>query len=235
MVSPPLSITALDLGSQPGDVAANAAAAAAQIRNAHADLVLFPELFLSAYDLEIGPGCAVEAGDERLREIGEACSETGRRALISAPLSPGPNIGILFADRDGSISVVYRKQHLDPPEREAFELGDGGGLLDLDGWRIGLSVCYDAAFPEHARAAASAGADAYVCPSAYPAGGGQQRRRIYLQARALENTMYVISADVAGGLAFGPDGMERDPDRLILDRPTLEETRSRLTMLDDRV
>jgi 5-aminopentanamidase len=237
MVPAPLSITALDTPSTPGDVTANAATAAEQIRLAHADVLVFGELFLSAYDLGVSPGCALDADDERLAPIAAACTQTGRRAFVSAPLraAHGAHIGILLFEPGAPPRAVYRKRNLDPPERAGYVAGDPEPqIVDIEGWRLGLGVCYDAAFPEHARAAALAGAHAYVIPSAYPEGGGQERRRIYMQARALENTLYVVSADPLGALAFGPDGHERDAQLLLLDMPTLEEVRARLTMLADR-
>ena len=237
MVPAPLSITAVDLASVPGDVLANAAAAAEAIRSARADAVVFPELFLSSYDLSISPGCALDEHDERLAPIAEACSQAARHAFVSAPLraaGDGVHIGLLWFSADGVVRTAYTKQNVDPTEQPFYATGGPSAIVEIEGWKLGLGICYDAAFPEHARQAALDGAHAYLVPSAYPAGGGQERRRIYLQARALENTLYVVSADVAGALAFGPDGIERDAELVMLDGPTLAETRAQLTMLVDR-
>ena len=62
--------------------------------------------------------------------------------------------------------------------------------LCFDDWALGLGVCYDGCFPEHARAASDAGALAYVCPSAYLV-GSEHRRDLYYAARALDNGIYV--------------------------------------------
>ncbi|MEE3917811.1 carbon-nitrogen hydrolase family protein [Micromonospora sp. BRA006-A] len=73
-----------------------------------------------------------------------------------------------------------------------------GATLEVDTWRLGLGVCYDGCFPEHARAAARDGAHGYLCPSGYLAGSAH-RRDLYYAARALDNTMYVVFANAVGG------------------------------------
>ena len=70
--------------------------------------------------------------------------------------------------------------------------------LEVDGWRLGLRICYDGCFPEHGRAAADAGAHGYLCPSGYVVGSAH-RRDLYYAARALDNTMYVVFANSVGG------------------------------------
>ena len=46
----------------------------------------------------------------------------------------------------------YDKQHLcGPDEHELFIPGERGATLVVDGWRLGLGICYDGCFPEHAR------------------------------------------------------------------------------------
>ena len=57
------------------DVAANALTAAATVRLAGARVVVFPELFLTGYDLDAP---AVSPDDPLLALIVEACAETGR-------------------------------------------------------------------------------------------------------------------------------------------------------------
>ncbi|WP_279583214.1 carbon-nitrogen hydrolase family protein [Fodinicola feengrottensis] len=53
-------------------------------------------------------------------------------------------------------------------------------------------------FPEHARAAAIAGAHAYAVPMAY-VHGSDHRRDLYYAARALDNTFYVLACNAVDG------------------------------------
>jgi predicted amidohydrolase len=155
-------------------------------------------------------------------------------------------------DADGAVTAAYDKQNLwGPYERALFQPGGRGAALELDGWRMGLGICYDGCFPEHGRAAALDGAQAYLCPSGYLA-GSEHRRDVYYAARALDNTMYVVFANSvgpAGGLTFNggaavydPEGRPtvRGPDTgeavvvATLDPDELERVRRAHTMLLDR-
>ena len=58
--------------------------------------------------------------------------------------------------------------------------------------RIGVAICYDLRFPEQARAAALAGADLLVYPSAWVDGPRKvDQWRTLLAARAIENELFV--------------------------------------------
>jgi nitrilase len=69
-------------------------------------------------------------------------------------------------------------------------------VVDVDGWRIGLSVCYDLRFPELYRALAPC--DLIVVPSAFTHTTGQAHWEVLLRARAIENQCYVL-APAQGG------------------------------------
>src|SRR4030095_841530 len=100
----------------------------------------------------------------------------------------------VVVDRSGAAVAAYDKQHLwGPDEGALFTPGRAGATLVVDGWRLGLGVCYDGCFPEHGRAAAGDGAHGYLCPSGFLVGSAH-RRDLYYAARALDNTMYVVFA-----------------------------------------
>jgi predicted amidohydrolase len=72
----------------------------------------------------------------------------------------------------------------------------------VDGWDLGIGICYDGCFPEHATAATADGALAYLCPAAYYA-GGEHRRDLRYAARALDNGIYVVLAGLTGSCGAG--------------------------------
>lgn len=63
---------------------------------------------------------------------------------------------------------------------------------------LGLSVCYDVRFPELYRAMTQAGANVLFVPAAFTAFTGKDHWQILLQARAIENTSYVIAPAQTG-------------------------------------
>jgi hypothetical protein len=143
------------------EVAANALTAAATVRSAGARVVVFPELFLTGYELDAP---ALDVDDPRLAPIVEACAEAGSLALVGAPVhgnAGGSHIAMLAID-DTRAAVAYRKMWLGAAESNRFTPGDTPGVLEVDGWRLGLAICKDTAISQHARDTAGLGIDAYL-------------------------------------------------------------------------
>jgi predicted amidohydrolase len=63
---------------------------------------------------------------------------------------------------------------------------------------IGLSVCYDVRFPELYRHLSQMGAEVLFIPAAFTAYTGKDHWQVLLQARAIENTCYVIAPAQTG-------------------------------------
>jgi len=63
---------------------------------------------------------------------------------------------------------------------------------------LGLSVCYDVRFPELYRHLSQNGANVLFVPAAFTAFTGKDHWQVLLQARAIENTCYVIAPAQVG-------------------------------------
>lgn len=116
----------------------------------------------------------------------------------------------VVAVSDAGIQAIYRKQHLydafGQQESEWVEPGEIGdaAVFDLDGLRFGLMTCYDLRFPEVARVAMDAGADALIVPAEWVRGPLKEHHwSTLLLARAIENTAYVIAADHPAPIGVG--------------------------------
>ena len=206
----PLTVAAGQAGCAALDLAANVAVAAGLVRRAAdqgAELVVLPELFLTGYELPAiaaDPGAfTLGPGDPRLDPLAAACAQT-RTAVVAGAPTRDPEIGglrisALVLGRDGQLAGRYDKQHVDPAERAAgFGPGAGGCSLTLAGWRLGLGICWDASYPEHARAAALDGCQAYLVGAMFARGGGARRRATICPARALDNASYLVVANHTG-------------------------------------
>lgn len=157
----PLTVVAAQPPCTARDVAANVRAHAATVRRAGARLVVFPELSLTGYELDAP---ALDPADPRLAPLVEACADTGALALAGAPLpldGGGRSLGVLAVDGGGA-RVAYRKMCLGGAEPAHFSAGTGPGVVEVDGWRLGLAVCRDMGVPEQAARTAALGIDAYV-------------------------------------------------------------------------
>lgn len=252
-----ITVAAAQAEAQPGDLGANVATAARLTRLAGeqgAALVVLPEAFLTGYDAAVFaqglPTVDVVTGGV-LDPLREAARETEATVVVSTALERehGDVISSLVVRPDGTALVPYDKQHLDGIEKDHFTPGDHGASVTVGGFELGLSICYDGSFPEHARAAAADGAIGYVCSMAYFP-GGEHRRDLHYAARALENGFYVVvsgltgrcggSRFIGGSAVYDPEGRplarlgeEEGVAVAVLDPDLVRRTRARHTMHDD--
>lgn len=126
------------------------------------------------------------------------------------PASPGRvyNTAVLVGP-DGTELSRYDKVHLfdvDIPDgykyQESNTVVPGRRLPKLydseQFGKIGLSVCYDVRFPELYRHLSKTGAEVLFVPAAFTAYTGKDHWQILIQARAIENTCYVIAPAQTG-------------------------------------
>ena len=123
-------------------------------------------------------------------------------------------------------------------------------VVDLNGWQLGMLICYDVEFPENARQLALAGADLIAAPTANMIPYDVVATTI-VPARAFENQVYVAYANYCGregeieycGLSCvaSPDGTEvaragRSETLIVadLDRSRMAASRSINSYLSDR-
>jgi 5-aminopentanamidase len=207
MTLAPLRVAAVQAVSRAGDLDGNVASAVGWVRRAAdegARLVVLPELFLPGYDpttLSERPGdCDVTPDDIRLEPQREAARSSAMTVMVGAAVRQPDErrtLSLVSVDAAGECVVLYSKQHLWDAERGIFSAGGDGASVTLGDWPLGLGLCYDGCFPEHARAASDDGALAYVCPSAYVV-GSEHRRDLYYAARAIDNGIYVVFAGLVG-------------------------------------
>jgi predicted amidohydrolase len=197
------------------DKAANLATAnrlLARAASMGVDLVVLPEkwnaigdvdvLHATAEPLEQGESVQAMAGWARqygVTLIGGSITERrdGREKLS--------NTSLVF-DPEGNVVATYRKIHLFDVEvggvayleSEAEEPGDEPVVADVEGWRIGLSVCYDVRFPELYRILALEGAQLLTVPAHFTTPTGKDHWHVLLRARAIENQAYVAAAAQIG-------------------------------------
>ena len=105
----------------------------------------------------------------------------------------------------GELIARYRKIHLfdiDIPgkvlhESDGTRAGELDDLVvvDIDGAKVGLSICYDVRFPELYRTLVKdRGAEVILVPAAFTAHTGAAHWELLLRARAVENQTYVVAA-----------------------------------------
>ena len=111
------------------------------------------------------------------------------------------NTSYIF-DRAGQLMASYNKTHLFSPmgENKHFTAGDNLALFHLAEASCGLMVCYDLRFPELARSYALQGAEIICVPAAWPL-KRLDHWRVLLEARAIENQVFIVSANGVGRMS----------------------------------
>jgi len=181
------------------------------------DIILFPELWLSDYDLAHAQRYACVPGAGAFALLSDVAQQSGVHLLGSLLERDGErlyNTAALFAP-DGELVATYRKTHLFAPMGEVHYLtaGDALPVFDLPWGRCALAVCYDLRFPEVFTHYAAAGAGIVFLVAQWP-----HRRWIHWQtlirARAIENQMFLVACNRVGeveGERFGGHSVLRDP------------------------
>jgi nitrilase len=215
-MSQTLKIAALQMVSTP-DVARNLESASQLMAQAAADgvrLVALPEYFclLGRSDRD-KLGIAEALDDGPIQSHLAAAARRLRLWLIGGTLPLRTDDAervrntCLVWNPDGQRVARYDKIHLFAydngseryDEGRVLEAGAAPVALDIEGWRVGLSVCYDLRFPELYRALMNPPCDLLVVPSAFTHTTGQAHWELLLCARAVENQCYVL-APAQGGL-----------------------------------
>jgi predicted amidohydrolase len=118
----------------------------------------------------------------------------------------GYNASLYISDQ-GQAQFSYHKIHLfdiqlegKPAQRESdvFDHGKKPSVLDIAGWKIGQSICYDIRFSELYLYYAQQGVDLILIPAAFLVPTGQAHWHVLNRARAIESQAYVVSAAQAG-------------------------------------
>jgi predicted amidohydrolase len=172
---------------------------------AKADLFLAGELFLSGYMARDAFAQLAEPIDgPAVKTVRFIAQEYSTHVVFGMPEREEStkrlfNSSVLVAP-DGKVAS-YRKVYLANfgPFEEGlyFGRGDGLTLVETKLGKIGLLICYDAFFPELAKAYALQGADVLAIISASPATSKPFFDRI-LPARAIENALPVLYANLVG-------------------------------------
>lgn len=213
------------------DVEQNAKTAIKFIREASkngADLVLFPECFLTAYaapDIceELLPVHEIKNHPEFIKWCENALTEDEAHFVQITKLAAELKIGVVITgfskgkkypqntawiiDRDGKVILKYSKVHTCDFDWERYlESGESFPVCKFDGITMGCMICYDREYPESARELMLSGAELIMHPNSC---GGMPPRLKELSVRAMENMVGIAMANppapgMGNSCAFNP-------------------------------
>jgi predicted amidohydrolase len=165
------------------------------VKEAGSDLVLFPELFTTGFDFENIRGLSEEVPGETTGALQDVCGDSIVGGSIAEKDGEVYNTFFLL-DKEGVLGI-YRKIHLFREEKNYFSPGNEPVIIDTKFGKVGLATCYDIRFPELTRELTKNGTEIVLVTAEFPS-PRDNHWRVLLQARAIENQVFVIAVNRVG-------------------------------------
>ena len=166
------------------------------------DIIIFPELWSTGYDLENAGAYATLTDRGIFAEMsslaGEYSIHLSGSCLSLLESGQFGNTAVFF-DPSGKTLGEYTKIHLFRlmDEHKYLSAGDRLTIVDTLWGNAGLAICYDLRFPELFRSYALAGARIVFLLAEWPH-PRLAHWQILLRARAIENQIYVVACNRVG-------------------------------------
>jgi len=230
---PTFQIAAVQLPALPmgTDLAAFESQARTVLQRApEADLIAFPEIHLfgptvadpDARREELLRG-AIDLDGPLVAELQALAARLGVWLVPGTLVERGPDDSVyntaIVLGPDGALAGVYRKIFPWRPY-EPYRPGDSFTVVDIPGHcRLGVSICYDAWFPEVTRHLAWYGADV-VLNLVRTTSDDRAQELVLARANAIVNQVFMVSVNCAGpegrgrSIVTGPEGevLAESPD-----------------------
>lgn len=195
------------------------------------DVIILPEMWNAGYALTEIEQLADEQGQQTKALLSSFAKEHHVNIIggsVAAKQEDGVYNTMFAFDRQGQLIGDYSKLHLFRlmDEDKYLQAGHSLGELTIDDTKAGMMICYDIRFPELARSLALQGAKVLFVPAQWPHPRLHHWKTL-LQARAIENQMFVVACNrmgVTGHTEFFGHSMVIDPWGEIIAEAGEEET-----------
>lgn len=176
------------------------------------NLIVFPELITTGYECGKDFSILAETVPDgiSMKIIGALAKEYKVHIIYGFPEKDTDrgevlyNSAVLIGDA-GEVRGIYRKVHLYAKEKEYFTAGSTYPVFDTSAGKLGIMICWDAAFPEVARSLALKGADLLVVPTNWERTylssidtNNQMDWSLVARSRAMDNCIHLASANRIG-------------------------------------
>jgi predicted amidohydrolase len=223
-----LSVAAVQMRST-RDLSQNVArvcAAIAECATQGVRVVVFPECALTGYFEDVVTNLSSSQITSAEEQVANACRRDGIYAVVGSAYRDGEKLfdSALVIAPTGQVLERYHKVQL----AEAWpEPGDHLSVFKIDGVKCSVIICHDERYPELVRLPVLAGARVVFYLS-HESGLHEERKlipyRAQIQARAVENTVYIVHANApANPDATGSHGQSRiiSPDGNIVQEASM--------------
>ena len=207
-----------------------------QARSAGADLVLFPEMSLTGFSMNI-----MFTGEKDRESVQVMCAAAERIGIAvgfgwTALTGTRGENHYTVINAQGEILSDYVKMHpfSYSGEDRYFEKGNAPAHFTLDGISFSNFICYDLRFPEIFQCV-SGRAHVIIVAADWPAGRSEHWKCL-LRARAIENQCYILGVNTVGnqnGLYYSGDSCVVLPDGTVAEQLSDEEGLIFYDLVDD--
>lgn len=185
------------------------------------DFVFLPELWTVGWDCPSFPASAEALEESRAVSMLKNIAKEFEVNILGGSFVRKENDKLFntcpVINREGEVICIYDKNHLysynGDTENNYITAGNTPVMVEIEGIKLGISICYDIRFPEIYRAYRKADADILVNMAAWP-----KSRKVHwdtlTRARAIENQTFVVALTQTGLLA---DGVENLGHSMIID------------------
>lgn len=174
-------------------------AALKRVADQDVQLAVLPEMWSAGYDYKRLKKHAAETP----RVVGAICQLSAEHNMVVVGSLPEEENGKIYNTAYvvdcGKLLASYRKLHMFSTmgEDRFLSPGDKTLVVPTSAGRLGVAICYDLRFPELFRKMALEGAEIICLPAEWPK-PRQENWRILLQARAMENQLFVAATNCCG-------------------------------------
>lgn len=197
-------------------------------------LICFPECFLQGYLTErnLAEKYAINFDSEMFKSILRRLAKYNLTIVSGLIEEDAVNLyNSAMVIRQGKFLGKYRKINLLKGE-QIFEAGCEYPVFQINDLTFGINICYDTQFAETSASAAKQGASLILCPANNmmrykTAEEYKHLHRKIRRERAIENKVWLLSADVTGEkdgrISYGPTSAI-NPEGIIVSQVPLMET-----------
>ena len=170
------------------------------------DFLVLPEVWTVGWSCEDFPSSAENISDSKTVKLLSDIARKKNVNIFGGSFIEKRENGKLYntcpiIDKSGKLKAIYSKMHLYSycgcKEGSYITEGENPVMVELDGIKTGVTICYDIRFPESSRIPALAGAKVIFNPASFNMTTGPAHWEVAFRQRAIENQVYMVGTATA--------------------------------------
>ena len=187
------------------------------------ELLVFPECALTGYpprDIPDSNAVDFELVDKMLFNLGVAIEREKVNVIVGTIYKEEEKIfnSAVLLTKDGN-RYFYHKKALWGWDKDNFEIGNKDGVFEIDGWKIGIRICFEVRFPEFFRELYKENTDLNIIIFYDSADDNNMMRyntiEGHIKTRAIENVCYTLTSNTIKPYQTAPTALYDRSGRML--------------------